>query len=221
MAPAAIQGASQAPRASPGDPATTGAAGATSAGKGGGPAGGAGPGTAGAGGGGGGAHLGAAGGTAGGSGAGGHSLVLPDPGSDGDGDSTVGRTYTTQPDLTSKGNPMGKRFSFAVTSKIFDGKDPTLTKTPVDVTRTIQVYVPAAYKDGTPAPVLVIQDGPGELDQVANALDNLTISTDPMRKLPPFIVIAVPNGGNDSIGSERGLEYAPCPTATRGTSRRR
>ena len=132
---------------------------------------------------------------------------LPDPGTDGDGDSTVGPTYTTQPDLSSKGNPRGKTFSFSVTSKIFDGTDPTLTKTPVSVTRTIQAYVPAMYKDGTPAPVLIIQDGPGPLAQVSNALDNLTLAADPARKLPPFIVIAVPPGGNDSIGSERGLEY--------------
>ena len=77
----------------------------------------------------------------------------------------------------------------------------------MNVTRTVQVYVPAMYKDGTPAPVLVIQDGPGEITQVSNALDNLTISSDPMRKLPAFVVVAVPSGGNDSIGSERGLEY--------------
>jgi enterochelin esterase-like enzyme len=119
----------------------------------------------------------------------------------------VGPSYTSSPDLSSRGNPKGRSFSFALTSMIFDGKDPTLTKTPVNVTRTVQVYVPAAYKDGTPAPVLIIQDGPGQLGQVSNALDNLTISTDPMRKLPPFVVIAVPNGGNDGAGSERGLEY--------------
>ena len=132
---------------------------------------------------------------------------LPDPGSDGDGDSMVGPSYTPSSDLNGKGNPKGKSFSLQVTSTIFDGKDTTLNKTPVNVTRTIQVYVPAMYKDGTPAPLLVIQDGPGELGQVSNALDNLTISTDPMRKLPAFVVVAVPSGGNDSIGSERGLEY--------------
>ena len=147
------------------------------------------------------------GGTAG-SGVGGRiANPLPDPGADGDGDSMVGPTYTSQTDLNGKGNPKGKSFSLQVTSTIFDGKDSTLTKTPVSVTRTIQVYVPAMYKDGTPAPVLVIQDGPGELGQVSNALDNLTISTDAARKLPAFVVVAVPNGGNDSIGSERGLEY--------------
>jgi len=146
------------------------------------------------------------GGVAGSTGSGGQP-ALPDPGSEGDGDSMVGPNYTSSPDLSSRGNPKGKSFSFALTSMIFDGKDSTLTKTPVNVTRTVQVYVPAAYKDGTPAPLLIIQDGPGQLGQVSNALDNLTISTDPMRKLPPFVVIAVPNGGNDGVGSERGLEY--------------
>jgi enterochelin esterase-like enzyme len=42
---------------------------------------------------------------------------------------------------------------------------------------------------------------------VGNALDNLTISKDPSRKLPAFIAIAVENGGNDGKNSERGLEY--------------
>jgi enterochelin esterase-like enzyme len=73
--------------------------------------------------------------------------------------------------------------------------------------RRIDVYVPALYQDGTPAPVLVIQDGPGEIGLVKNALDNLTISKDPARKLPVFIAVAVANGGGDAKGSERGLEY--------------
>ena len=45
------------------------------------------------------------------------------------------------------------------------------------------------------------------MNLVRNALDNLTISTDPNRKLPAFIAIAVENGGDDSKGSQRGLEY--------------
>ena len=73
--------------------------------------------------------------------------------------------------------------------------------------RKIFVYVPAAYKDGTEAPLLVTHDGPSRLDLIRNALDNLTISNNPNRKLPAFIVIAVQNGGDDSKGSERGLEY--------------
>jgi len=93
-------------------------------------------------------------------------------------------------------------------STLFNGKDATLDRSkPVNTNRSISVYVPAQYKDGTPAPVLIIQDGPGQLGMVKNALDNLTISQDAARKLPAFVVVAVQNGGNDSKGSERGLEY--------------
>src|SRR5260370_37297834 len=45
------------------------------------------------------------------------------------------------------------------------------------------------------------------MNLVGNALDNLTISKDANRKLPPFIAIADQNGGNDGKKSERGLEY--------------
>ena len=116
------------------------------------------------------------------------------------------------PDLTDKGNPKGKSFEFTMRladSKIFKGDDTTLEpdKKPVRKERKIFVYVPAAYQDGTKAPVLVTHDGPSQLKLVSFALDNLTISKDPQRQLPAFIVIAVENGGNDGKNSERGLEY--------------
>jgi iron(III)-enterobactin esterase len=136
--------------------------------------------------------------------------ALPDPGTEGDGDSMVGPGYTVQPDLTDRGKPKGKSFSFSMQlskSMIFDGKDPTLDPAKVSNARSISVYVPAQYKDGDAAPVLIIQDGPGELGMVKNALDNLTVTEDMARRLPPFVAIAVQNGGNDAIGSERGLEY--------------
>ena len=41
------------------------------------------------------------------------------------------------------------------------------------------------------AAVLVIQDGPGPIDSISRALDNLTVSTDPLKKLPPFVAVAV------------------------------
>ncbi len=127
------------------------------------------------------------------------------------GNVTIGPDYTTQPDLTEKGNPKGKSFTFAMPladSKIFRGDDATLTKRQqVRKERKIFVYVPAAYKDGTKAPVLVMLDGPSNLELVKNALDNLTISKDPARRLPAFIAISVENGGGDGKGSERGLEY--------------
>ena len=93
-------------------------------------------------------------------------------------------------------------------SKIFRGDDATLeARKAVRKVRKIFVYIPAAYQDGTKAPIMVMLDGPSRLNLVRNALDNLTISKDSNRKLPAFIAIAVQNGGNDGKGSERGLEY--------------
>jgi iron(III)-enterobactin esterase len=135
-----------------------------------------------------------------------------DPGTAGDGDFTVGPEYKTDPDLTDRGNPKGRSFEFSMSlaeSKIFRGDDSTLEpdKKAVRKERRIYVYVPAAYKDGDKAPLLVIHDGPGQLNLVKNALDNLTISKNPERRLPAFIAVAVENGGNDGKNSERGLEY--------------
>lgn len=136
---------------------------------------------------------------------------LEKPGTEGNGDHVIGPNYSIDPDLTDRGNPQGKYFEFSMRladSKIFRGEDNTLdSKKPVRKERKIFVYIPAAYKDGTPAPILVTLDGPSHLNHVRNALDNLTTSQDPNRKLPAFIVIAVENGGDDSKGSERGLEY--------------
>ena len=134
------------------------------------------------------------------------------PGPDGDGEFTVGPEYTTDKDLTDLGAPKGKSFEFTMKladSKIFRGDDTTLdpVKKAVRTERKIFVYVPTAYKDGTAAPFLIIHDGPGQMKQVRNALDNLTIANDPNRKLPAFIAIAVENGGNDGKNSQRGLEY--------------
>ena len=134
------------------------------------------------------------------------------PGRDGDGRHVVGPEYAIDPDLEDRGSPKGRSFQFFMplaASRIFRGDDPTLEpeRKPVRAERQIDVYVPAAYRDGTEAPILVMHDGPNRLDLVKNALDNLTISTNPSRRLPAFITIAVQNGGNDAKGSQRGLEY--------------
>jgi enterochelin esterase-like enzyme len=130
---------------------------------------------------------------------------------EGNGNQVIGPEYKIDPDLTDRGNPKGKSFEFTMRladSKIFPGTDATLDpKKEVRKERKIFVYVPAAHKDGTKAPILVTLDGPSRLNLVRNALDNLTISKDPNRRLPAFIAIAVENGGNDGKGSERGLEY--------------
>lgn len=129
----------------------------------------------------------------------------------GNGNFVVGPDYKIDPDLTDKGNPKGNYFEFPMAladSKIFKGDDTTLEpRKAVRKQRKIFVYVPAAYKDGTIAPILVMHDGPSRMNLVRNALDNLTISKDPNRRLPAFIAIGVQNGGNDGKGSERGLEY--------------
>jgi len=130
---------------------------------------------------------------------------------EGNGDHVIGPDYTVDPDLKDNGNPKGQSFEFSMVladTKIFKGDDTTLDpKKQVRKSRKIFVYVPAAYKDGTKAPVLVTFDGPSNMGLVRNALDNLTISKNPERSLPAFIVVAVENGGNDGKGSERGLEY--------------
>lgn len=143
----------------------------------------------------------------------------PDVSPEGDGDFTIGPTYMKDPNLTDLGKPKGKKFTFSMSSaqsQIFKGTDATLSKPwrmagQTTFSRSITVYVPAQYKDGDAAPVLVIQDGPGPIDSIARALDNLTTSDDPLKKLPPFIAVAVQNGsdrdGSDGQGSERGLEY--------------
>jgi iron(III)-enterobactin esterase len=134
------------------------------------------------------------------------------PGTDGDGHHIVGPDYHLHPDLTDQGKPQGRQFEFTLRladSKIFRGDDATLEpqRKPVRTERKIFVYVPAAYRDGTKAPLLVTHDGPSQLNLIRNALDNLTLSPDPGRKLPAFIVVSVENGGNDGKNSQRGLEY--------------
>jgi enterochelin esterase-like enzyme len=60
---------------------------------------------------------------------------------------------------------------------------------------------------------MVIQDGQqgsgtgGRYGSIKFALDNMTVSADPARKIPAFIAIAVQDGGGDGPNNERGLEY--------------
>lgn len=123
----------------------------------------------------------------------------------------TGPEYPTDPDLTDRGNPKGQLFEFTMPlaeGSIYPGTDSTLDpEKEVRTERNIYVYIPAEYEDGDSAPIMVTLDGPSRLDLVRNALDNLTISTDPGRRLPAFITIAVQNGGGNAQGSERGLEY--------------
>ncbi len=134
------------------------------------------------------------------------------PRSDGDGNFVVGPNYEIDPDLTDQGACQGKLFEFIMKladSKYFKGDDPTLEpdRKPVREERRIFVYVPAAYKNGDEAPVLVMHDSPSRLNLVRNALDNMVNHKNPYRRIPAFIAVSVENGGNDGKNSQRGLEY--------------
>jgi enterochelin esterase-like enzyme len=142
------------------------------------------------------------------------------PPADADGDFLIGPDYVPAPEL----NPVDgvakgtvKRLTMrSEDSKIYPG----ITKvppggppdyTPPDLnnvqtypkpyTRTVTVYIPALYVPGTPAPVIVTQDGPDKSLPVL--LDNLIAQ----HRVPAMVAIMIQNGGGDSRGSERGLEY--------------
>ena len=69
--------------------------------------------------------------------------------------------------------------------------------------REIFVYVPAGYKAGVEAPLLVVQDGRDYAARVAAALDGLIAQ----HRVPPIVAVMIQSGGSDAQGSERGLEY--------------
>jgi enterochelin esterase family protein len=131
-----------------------------------------------------------------------------DPGTDGDGDFRISPGYERDSNLDHHdGVPEGKVYTFYMDSsdsKFYDGHDPTLNDGNMhDFSRHVDVYIPSQYQDGKHAPFMVAHDGPGYTDDLKNALDNLINA----QKLPAMIAIMLDNGGGDSIGSERGLEY--------------
>ncbi len=146
----------------------------------------------------------------------------------------IGPDYAVDPAMTDLGAPKGRTFTFKMRladSRIFRGDDPSLepARFPVRTQRQITVYVPAGYRDGDRAPVMIMADGIGDgvglpdselareqeregrrrvlWGRVTNAIDNLTASSDPLRRAPAFVTVAVQNGGSDTKGSQRNLEY--------------
>ena len=138
----------------------------------------------------------------------------------------IGPRYVPAPERKkADGVPEGKVEQFVIDSKetkLFNpgiareqfGKvDPKNPKTlivethPIDYKRAITVYIPAQYKQGTEAPLMVVHDGPGPNKNpnlgMRTILDNLIAQ----KRIPPVIVIAIANGGGDAQGHERGKEY--------------
>jgi hypothetical protein len=123
-----------------------------------------------------------------------------DPGTEGDGNYTIGPNYPVAPEMNVQpGVPAGKVTTFVMNStesKYFPGLNGPFM-------RTVAVYVPQQYVPGTPAPFIVAQDGSQWTARMSVALDNLINA----HRVPVMIAIMVDNGGGDSKGSERGLEY--------------
>jgi enterochelin esterase-like enzyme len=90
-------------------------------------------------------------------------------------------------------------------SAIFKGTDSTLNSgNQHSFTRNVLVYVPKQYVDGSEAPFIVSQDLQyGYETDIMNALDTLIND----KSVPALVAVFVDNGGGDSYGSERGLEY--------------
>ncbi len=141
------------------------------------------------------------------------------------GNFVIGPDYIPAPELTVvEGVPQGKVTQFTMRSqdsqffnpgiarKAFGTVDPNNPKTlivethPIDYERTITVYVPAQYEPGTPAPFIVIHDGPPlgkpNLD-LPHVLDNLIAQ----KRVPVQVAIMIQHGGGDAQGHERGREY--------------
>lgn len=138
-----------------------------------------------------------------------------------DGNFIIGPTHTPAPEMSpvAEGMPKGTIYKFTLNSsesKFYPGiaRDqpapgvtptaaggyPVISSHPAPWTRTVSVYVPQQYVPGTVAPVMITTDGD---NRAFNVLDHLI----PQKKLPVMIVVAIPSGGGDGQGSQRGLEY--------------
>ena len=141
------------------------------------------------------------------------------------GDWLIGPEYVPAPELTPvDGVPQGRVEQFVMKSEdsrfypgiargepgTVDPKNPrtlVVKSWPQPWTRTITVYIPAGYTTGTPAPLLVVHDGPKELGKpdmmIPRILDNMIAQG----RVPPMVAVMIANGGGDAQGSQRGLEY--------------
>jgi S-formylglutathione hydrolase FrmB len=129
---------------------------------------------------------------------GGYSSSADDPGTDGDGIFQLPGPFKAAPEFQrASGVPAGDLIRFTIPSSTIYPKAPA---------RKVAVYVPKQYEVGKLAPVMVVQDGTdfyGFDGAFPAVFDNLIAQN----KLPPIVVIFAGNGGGDSVGSERGLEY--------------
>ena len=122
-------------------------------------------------------------------------------------DSSIGPDYKPAPEMAAKpGTPKGTIKEFVIEStesKLYPGIAKNKPGEVVPYTRKVQVYIPAQYVAGKPAPFILVTDGPWYTKRLATALDNLIAE----KRVPVQVAVMVESGGGDSKGSQRGLEY--------------
>jgi iron(III)-enterobactin esterase len=119
-----------------------------------------------------------------------------------DGNIKIDPPYKPSPETQVREDvPKGTMKSFTMDRK--DSKYfPINDKLKNNPTRKVSVYVPSQYVAGSSAAFAVIQDASYQ-KLLPTILDNMIHD----KRLPVIIPIFVANGGFDSKGSERGLEY--------------
>ena len=107
----------------------------------------------------------------------------------------------------------GTIYNPGIARKVFGTVDPNNPKTlivethEIDYKRTITVYIPAGYKEGTEIPFMVIHDGPKVVGKPNKGLMTIFDNLIHQKRIPPMAVISVANGGGDAQGHQRGKEY--------------
>lgn len=136
---------------------------------------------------------------------------VKDPGTEGDGDFTIGPNYADAPETKEKsGVPKGEVKEFTMNSKdsqIYRGQDSYL-KEKGDFSRKGWLYIPAGYKGEKELPFMLVGDGSWDQhrDLMSRVLNNLIAD----KKVPPMAVVFInpgPLGGGDGPGSQRSFEY--------------
>lgn len=125
-----------------------------------------------------------------------------DPGGDGDGDFTVGPDYADAPEYAeAAAAPQGRMESFELPSDEATHFT-TDVETGAPFTRVVNVWIPDQLAPGTPAPLLVLQDGSDYVYVLVPALQALIHAG----RVPAQVVVAVDAGPGGAVG-ERNLEY--------------
>lgn len=138
----------------------------------------------------------------------------------------IGPKYVPAPERkVVEGVPKGKVTQFVIDSKetklmnpgiarkVFGKVDQNNPKTlivethTIDYQRTITVYVPAQYKAGEVAPLMIAHDGPGLNKSPTSVLHTILDNLIAQKRIPPIVFIQIANGGGDAQGHQRGKEY--------------